>query len=162
MSGKRESTVYLLVSGMTSSSIKLDLMFLRPFWCSKKAFCNRFWQEKDLTENLEAIWTISFKIRVKIEIQECLSLSRQVCFRCKFCVSEVHFNLAFYHQKLSRMFLWIHVTLMQNHNKLGTSPPMDQLRLVSALYIDPELNLQPNLVGFFPFLRPKKCFAKHM
>ena len=83
---KRESTVYLLVSGMTSSSIKLDLMFLRPFWCSKKAFCNRFWQEKDLRENLEAIWTISFKIRVKIEIQECLSLSRQVCFCCKFCV----------------------------------------------------------------------------
>ena len=67
-------------------------MFLRPFWCSKKAFCNRFWQEKDWTENLEAIWTISFKIRVKIEIQECLSLSRQVCFRCKFCVWEMHFS----------------------------------------------------------------------
>ena len=105
VSVKRELTVYLLVSGMTSSSTKLYLLFLRPFWCSKKPFCNRFWQEKDLTENLEAIWTISFEIRVKIEIQECLSLSRQVCFRCKFCVSEVHFNLAFYHQKLSRTFL---------------------------------------------------------
>ena len=50
---------------------------------------------------------------------------------------------------------------MQNHNELGTSPPMDQLRLVSALYIDPELNLQPNLLGLFPFLRPKKCFVIH-
>ena len=55
------------------------------------------------------------------------------------------------------MFLWIHVTLMQNHNKLGTSLPMDQLRLVSALYIDPELNLQTNLLGFFHFCDQKNA-----
>lgn len=36
--------------------------------------------------------------------QECLSLSRHVCFRCKFCASEIHFSLAFYHKKLECFF----------------------------------------------------------
>ena len=67
--------MFLLASSMTSSSDELGPLFLRAFWRSRKnAFGDELRRQKYITKITEAIWTISFKIRAKIEINKHLSV----------------------------------------------------------------------------------------
>ena len=43
--------------------------FLHPFWRSRSDPGQKYWLEKYIPENVEAIWASSFKIRLKIELQ---------------------------------------------------------------------------------------------
>ena len=52
------------------------------------------------SENTEATWDSSFKIRAKIEIKE--QFISQTIFLCRaICFSKVRFSLAFYHRNLA-------------------------------------------------------------
>ena len=75
-----------------------------------------------LQRKIEAIWTISFKIRTKIEGREhlyCVSLRRRFFFLsaasaiCSSKCDEMRLNFAFYCQNFacfSEIYLWMHVT----------------------------------------------------
>ena len=47
----------------------LGRLFLRPFQRSRKAFAIRFSRLKYFAEKIEVIWTFSFKIRAKMEVE---------------------------------------------------------------------------------------------
>ena len=100
------------------------------------------WLQKYFTENIEAIWTSSFKIRGKIQIKifrifiashfanEFVSvlLCRAICF------SKVRFSLAFYRRNLV-FFAWIRFTLGKTQIHWFNSPPIYQSFVILFTYV---------------------------